>query len=75
MEYVEKALPESFSLWNLDGYNRTVINTKQGKIYVYCSGGWNAKQFEDGKEIYNMKTIQADQEITSFCYWLNSIIK
>ena len=36
MEYVEKALPESFSLWNLDGYNRTVINTKQGKIYVYC---------------------------------------
>jgi len=76
MEFEEKVIGKNsyFNMWNLDNYNKTVINTKLGKIYIYCLRGWNAKKFEEGKELYNMEIIQSEQEINSFCYWLNSII-
>ena len=75
MNFKENVLPETgFSAYNLFNYNKTIINTKIGKLYIYCSSGWNAKKYETGKELYNMQTILQNQEINSFCFWLNSII-
>jgi len=62
-----------FTLWTIDNYNRKIISTKIGKICIYISGGWNAKQFEEGKEFYQLKTLVEREEVMTFCRWLYDI--
>ena len=67
----EKIINSPVSLYNIFNHNNSVINTKIGKLYIYCSNGQNAKKFEEGKEAYQMETIVNNEEVNSFCYWLN----
>lgn len=76
MEFEELKRSEGcyFGIYNADEFNKKIVDTKIGKLYLYRTAGWNAKKFESGKELYQMETIVYREGVLSFAYWLNNIL-